>query len=400
MDIKRRAVLTVGATSFVAPLLASGAGAEEHHSKESGYAPSSKLQDAAAGVFFSSDGPELTATEYANALLRMASTDPGLVDEYGSGGAVAKLQDAFAELTGKKRAIYLPTGTMANQLATKLLSGSKPKVMVQDISHYHRDEAHAAQRLHGRRLVSVKPGAAQYTLEELEAAIGAARRGEVFPLEVGAISIECPVRRADGAMFDLDEIERISKFAKKNNIGMHLDGARVHWAALYSGKTVKDYARHFDTVYISLYKTVGTHGGAILAGPEEIISQVLGLVKIHGGMMFSNWTNAAVALDRLSGLETRLAQARAKFADLRKAVNAGTELNIESVPNGTNVYRLRLNGVDAEKFREFLAARNVEMSPAVDPGGFVPINANETLFRRPTDELVSLFKGAHAHASV
>lgn len=395
MTLSRRTLMSTSLAATVTAATSAQAQSDEKPAN-SGYGESQTFDDSTKAIYFSSDGPDYTPAQYTQLLAEIASTDPKLADEYGSGGAVAKLEAEFARITGKEKAIYLPTGTMANQLAGVLLSGDNPKIMVQDISHYHRDEAHAAQRIHGRRLVPVKTGAAQYTLEELKAAIEADQSQEVFPTKVGAISLENPVRRANGEVFDINEIRRISKYARAKGIKLHLDGARLYWASAYSGVPIKDYCQHFDTVYISLYKYLGASGGAILCSSDEIISQIPGLMKIHGGMMASSWTNAAVALHGLKRVEADMAQAREKFAAFAKLINTRTGMKIEATERGSNVFLLHLGKAKPEAFQAELRKANIEVGQYEEQlTSVIPINANVGIIRRPNAELRDVFDSAY-----
>src|SRR5690606_8989719 len=174
-------------------------------------------------------------------------------DQYGEGGTIEDLEKKFEQVTGKERAIYLPTGTMANQLALSVLSGEKTKVFVQETSHVYRDEADAAQSVFQKRLMPLAPDQAFFTVEQLQRTINNLDQEEVFASGIGAVSIENPVRRSDGQFVPINEIQKISAYCRRNNIKLHLDGARIYIASAWSGVLVKEYASYFDTVYISLY---------------------------------------------------------------------------------------------------------------------------------------------------
>ncbi|MFT4734925.1 MAG: threonine aldolase, partial [Arcticibacterium sp.] len=178
-------------------------------------------------VSFIGDGASLSPTEYIDKL-RLIDEDVEInKDTYGKGGVVAVLEEAFADITGKEAAIYIPTGTLANQLAISQLSAEKTKVFVQDSSHIYRDEADAAQAVFRKRLMPLAEEAVYFTAGELASAIDSLSSKEVFKSGVGVISIENPVRRKMGATVPLKEIEAISQFCKQNDIKMHLDGARL-----------------------------------------------------------------------------------------------------------------------------------------------------------------------------
>src|SRR5262249_21210295 len=147
------------------------------------------------------------------------------------------------------------------------------RVLVQRESHLYKDEGDFASLLSGLTLVPLAAGKATFTLEEVEAEIRGFSGGP-SPVPVGAISIECPVRRKAGEVFDFGEMKRIASFARANKIGLHLDGARVFLAAAYTGVAPADYAALFDTVYVSLYKYFNAGSGAILAGPRGLLENL------------------------------------------------------------------------------------------------------------------------------
>jgi threonine aldolase len=252
-------------------------------------------------VRFSGDGDFFDGPPYWKQLEEANSKQLVKIDRYGTGGSVEDLEKKFATITGKEKAIYMPTGTMANQLAIAVLSGDNTKVFVQDTSHVYRDEADAAQSVFNKRLMPLAKNETYFTAEELKKAVENLASEEVFKSGIGCVAIENPVRRRDGRMVPLDEIKKVSEYCRTNNIRLHLDGARIYMAAAWSGNTVKDYSAYFDTVYISLYKYLGASGGAILCGDKSVIEKMPHLIKIHGGNMFGNWLNAAMALHRLDG---------------------------------------------------------------------------------------------------
>jgi uncharacterized membrane protein YfcA len=119
-------------------------------------------------------------------------------DSYLAGGAVAELEAKFSTLLGKEDTVFMPTGTLANHIALRLLCGDNRHALVQQESHVYRDESDTVTTLSGINLVPLAAGKAAPTLEELSAAIERAEVGP-YPIKVGAIALESPVRRAQGA---------------------------------------------------------------------------------------------------------------------------------------------------------------------------------------------------------
>lgn len=306
-------------------------------------------------VFFINEGPFYRPLEYVAKLDAIAkSTDIGR-DSFGEGGTVERLTKRFAEITGKEAAAYVTTGTLANQLAISELSGSNSKVFVQELSHVYRDEADATQTVFAHRLIPLADGQPFFTLRQLQDAIEYHQNAEAFASGVGAISIETPVRRADNRLFPIEEIRKISDFCRKNGYGLHLDGARLHIASAYSGVPVAEFASYFDTVYMCLYKYLGATGGAVLCGQKAFVDRVPHLVKVHGGSIFTNWPQAAMALHHLDGIDGRLQRVVAKSNDLFSMLQQIPQIEIAAFTDGTNTRLLKVSPrLDVKKFKDSL----------------------------------------------
>src|SRR6187551_2587626 len=177
------------------------------------------------------DGELYDGLPYLEQLQAANSKQQLKVDRYGSGGAVEELEKKFEAITGKEKAIYMPSGTMANQFAIAMLSGENTKVFVQDTSHVYRDEADAAQSIFNKRLMPLAKNETYFTADVLKKAIADLDQEEVFKSGIGCVSIENPVRRTDERMVPLEEIKKISEYCKANKIGLHLDGARLYMAS-------------------------------------------------------------------------------------------------------------------------------------------------------------------------
>jgi threonine aldolase len=346
-------------------------------------------------VSFIGDGASLSPTEYIDKL-RLIDEDVEInKDTYGKGGVVAVLEEAFADITGKEAAIYIPTGTLANQLAISQLSAEKTKVFVQDTSHIYRDEADAAQAVFRKRLMPLAEEAVYFTAGELASAIDSLSSKEVFKSGVGVISIENPVRRKMGATVPLKEIEAISQFCKQNDIKMHLDGARLFLASAWTGTTIKAYSLPFDTVYISLYKYLGAAGGAMLCGDRSFIDKIPHLIKVHGGTIYQNWMNAAVALEKLKTIEETLLLVVEKANRVVKGLDELEKVEVKAVESGTNIYTIKIaKGVDKEAFiNKLVSLYQIEMIPLNDQNESI-LMMNETILNCPSSRIIEAFAAA------
>ena len=350
-------------------------------------------------IKFFYDGEDFSPSMYIDELQKINNKEKIQRDIYAQGGSVTELEKKFSEITGKEKAIYMPTGTMANQLAIAVLSGDNTKVFVQDESHVYRDEADAAQSVFQKRLVPLAKGRTWFAATELEQAVDALKEEEAFASGIGAVSIENPVRRMKGRMVPLEEIKKISAFCRRNQIKLHLDGARIFMASAWSGVSIKEYASYFDTVYISLYKYLGASGGAILCGDKTVIDQMPHLIKIHGGNMFGNWTSAAMALHRLDGIEKRLQESIKQAGTLFTVLNKTQFINISTLDGGTNIYPVEFTKeVDGKKVQALLDKQfNIRIVPPNEKNQ-TQFTVNETILYRNVDHITDAFKQVMAAA--
>ncbi len=211
------------------------------------------------------------------------------------------------------------------------------------------------------------------------------------------ISIECPVRRLQGEVFDFTAMQRITAFARKHRIGLHLDGARIFLASAYTGIAPASYAALFDTVYVSLYKYFNAAAGAVLAGPRELIENLYHQRRMFGGSLRQAWPYAAVALHYLDGFGERFERAATAAETLFQASRRQPGCEVRLPKSGTNVTRLRVFGARAEGLPERLLACGIAIRPALHAspeGAEFELFTNETILRRSTGEIVETFIGA------
>ncbi|HET6768493.1 MAG TPA: aminotransferase class I/II-fold pyridoxal phosphate-dependent enzyme [Chitinophagaceae bacterium] len=343
-------------------------------------------------VKFFGDGEFYDGLPYLEQLQAANSKQPLKVDRYGSGGAVEELEKKFQAATGKEKAIYMPSGTMANQFAIAMLSGDNTKVFVQDTSHVYRDEADAAQSIFNKRLIPLAKNQTFFTADELKKAIENLDSEEVFKSGLGCVSIETPVRRTDGKMIPMEEIKKISEYCRSKNIKLHLDGARLYMASAWSGISIKEYASYFDTVYISLYKYLGASAGAILCGERSLIEKMPHMMKIHGGNMFGNWLNAAMASYKLDGIEERLQEAIKRSKEIFSALNQIPGTKISPLEKGTNIYTMKFpSGLNVQKLGESFNNYFIRI-PRPNENGEAKISVNETLLYREPKYIIDAIK--------
>lgn len=334
-------------------------------------------------VFFTGDGANLSTADYAQLLAALTARDTK-ADVYLQGGAVEELESRFAKLLGKERALFLPTGTLANHLAVRLLAGERRHVLVQEESHLYRDEGDCAQALSGLNLVPLAPGRATIKASEIVEAVDRAG-GPPYPVPVGAISIESPVRRTLGQAFDFEEMKKISAFAREKKIGLHLDGARMYLASAYTGIAPATYSALFDTVYVSLYKYFSAPFGAVLAGSAPLIDAATVLRHQFGGAVLHAWQSAAVALHYLDGFEERYQKAVRRGGELLGLLEQ-KRIRVHRIEAGTNIFQLEFPSTPDAAFHKRLADRGIMLRQPPAQGPLV-IQVNETILRRSAADI-------------
>jgi threonine aldolase len=228
--------------------------------------------------------------EPAGALLATIPPDVEL-DRYGDGGVVAELEREICTVLGKPAAVFLPSGTMAQQIVLRVLAGrtGRRTVVYHPMCHLEQHEDGALTRLQG--LVG-RPVGDRHRLLGVE---DLARVAE----PVAALLVELPQRDLGGAQPSWDELSAQISWARVREAGVHLDGARLWESAAGYDRTPAQVAEQFDTVYVSFYKGIGALPGCCVAGPDDVVAEVREWRKRMGGTLFGMWPNAASALTLL-----------------------------------------------------------------------------------------------------
>jgi threonine aldolase len=340
----------------------------------------------ARSVWLVGDGAPPQPAAFAAKLSSLLQTHPKARDGYLAEGAVGELETAFARHLGKEDCAFFPTGTLANTVAVRVLSGDNPHALVPYESHLYKDESNATQRLAGINMVPLGHGQPAPSLAELRTAIDEAENGP-YPLKIGCMVLESPVRRADGRMPPPAYVAEFAALARKHGAGLHLDGARLLLAP--PTLDVQAYVAPFDTVYVSLYKYLDAPFGAVLAGSKAQIAKARTWRHIYGGLIYQGWPEALVALDALQGFPTRMAQAHVLAARLFAGMQAQGRGNVRPRPDASNIFEIEMPQATAQTAFERGRASGVRVGPWEN--GALVFYVNDTLLRRPLEEYLALF---------
>lgn len=267
-------------------------------------------------------------------------------DQYGEDPTTNRLQAELAELLGKEAALWVPSGTMANQLAAMTLARPGDEIVSAREAHAGWHEAGAAAANAGVQIVEVGAGGV-FTAAQFEAAIKPSGL-PVFPATT-VVEIENTHNRAGGVVFPQDEAQRVCALARARGIASFLDGARLWNAAIASGRSEAELAAPFDLVAVAFSKGLGAPAGSLLAGPAALLAQAARHRRRLGGAMRQVGILAAAARHGVAHHRARLADDHANARRLaeRLAACAAVELDLATVQTNIVVFQLRTGAPDA-----------------------------------------------------
>ncbi|MEV7519560.1 beta-eliminating lyase-related protein [Streptomyces sp. NPDC091371] len=215
-------------------------------------------------------------------------------DVYGD-GVVSALERRVADLLGMDDAAFFPTGTMAQQIALRCWAGrtGNPLVALHPMSHPERWESGALSAVSGLRTAHPTTDPRQPSAEEVAA----------LPEPFGTLMLELPLRDAGYLLPTWEELEELVEAAREREAVVHFDGARLWESTVHFGRTLPEIAALADSVYVSLYKSLGGLSGACLAGPAEFVEETRVWRHRYGGRVFRQFP---AALSALTGLDREL----------------------------------------------------------------------------------------------
>lgn len=225
-------------------------------------------------------------------------------DVYGEDSTVNRLQDMAAAMLGKRFALFVPSGTMANQLAIRSHTQPGQEIIVESKSHVVRYEQGAAGALAGVQLHWVTGERGIMTVEQVEAAI---RPNDAHSIPTALICIENTHNAGGGTIYPLSTIEKIRALAVRHGIPMHLDGARLFNAVAATTLPPTVYAQHFETVSLCLSKGLGAPVGSLLiSNDQRLIDRARRFRRMYGGAMRQAGILAAAGIYALERHVARL----------------------------------------------------------------------------------------------
>jgi threonine aldolase len=267
-------------------------------------------------------------------------------DQYGEDPSVNRLQERIAELLGKEAALFVPSGTMANQIGLKILTRPGDEVVLGEEAHIVWHESGAGAANSGVQFAVVGRGGL-FTAADLRAAYKSPGH-IVFP-PTTMVAVENTHNRGGGVVFPQTEADAICDAARELGMASYVDGARLFNAAAASGRTLAELAAPFDLVSVALSKGLGCPVGSVIAGRQTDISRALRLRRMFGGAMRQSGILAAAGLYALDHNLARIPEdhANARLLAEQLAGLRGVTLDLATVQSNIVIFRMNEGAPDA-----------------------------------------------------
>jgi len=287
-----------------------------------------------------------TVTLPSPAMRQAMAAAPVGDDQYGEDPSVNRLQERLAELLGKEAALFVPSGTMANQIALKILTHPGDDVVVGDEAHVVWHESGAAAANSGVQFTVAGQGGL-FTAADLRAAYRPPGH-IVFP-PTTLVAIENTHNRGGGVVFPQFEVVAICEMARELGLPSYLDGARLFNVAAATGQSLAELAAPFDVVSVALSKGLGCPVGSLIAGRHDDISRARRARRMFGGAMRQSGILAAAGLYALDHNLARLVEdhANARLLAERLAGLRGVCLDLATVQSNIVIFRMEERAPDA-----------------------------------------------------
>ena len=295
--------------------------------------------------------------------MRQAMAEAPVGDEQkGEDPSVNRLCAMTAELVGKEDAVFLPSGTMCNEIAILVHCRKGDEIIADKTAHIINSEAGGPAALAGALIRPLDGMRGVYTADQAEAAVRANSR---YTPTTSMIAVEQTSNFGGGTVWPLETIRAIAEVARRHELALHMDGARLMNACVASGVAAADYAAPFDSLWIDLSKGLGCPIGGVLAGSGDFIAQAWRWKQRIGGAMRQAGIVAAAGVYALENNVERLAEDHANarlFAD-RLADVPGIAVEPEAVETNIVFFDVGGTGLTADQVAERLADHGVRIGP-------------------------------------
>jgi threonine aldolase len=265
-------------------------------------------------------------------------------DVFGDDPTVRRLEERTAALLGKEAAVFVPSGTMGNQLAVRAHTEPGDEILIEGNAHIYYYEAGGPAALSGVMCRCLAGDRGVFTATALEAALRPA--DQHFP-HTRLVCVENTHNRGGGKVWPLDRLKEVADAARRHDLRLHLDGARLWNASVATSIPERDYAALFDSVNVCFSKGLGAPVGSAVAGSTELIARCRRFRKMFGGAMRQVGIIAAGALHALENHRARLAEDHANARRLAEGLAALPGVDLQPTDVETNIVLFRVTRLKA-----------------------------------------------------
>jgi threonine aldolase len=255
-------------------------------------------------------------------------------DVFDDDPTVRRLQERVAELLGKEAALFVPSGTMSNQICVKAHTRPGDELLCEASCHIYNHEAGGPAVLSG---VTCRTFAGDHGILDVEQLEGKIRPDNEHYVRTRLVCLENTHNRGGGRVYPLARVRAVSAWAHAHGLIMHLDGARLWNAAVATGVPLAEWCRHFDSVSVCFSKGLGAPIGSALAGPRDFVARARFVRKLFGGGMRQAGIAAAGALYAVEHHIDRLAEDHRHARVLARAVADAPGLRLDPPEVETNL---------------------------------------------------------------
>lgn len=280
-------------------------------------------------------------------------------DTLGDDPTVRALEERMADLLGHPAALFVPSGTMGNQLCLRVHTRSGDEVITEGRSHIFNLESGAAAGLSGIQILPVPAVRGLLTVDQIRAAIRDCDNVHYPPTAL--VCLENTHNWAGGVVYPVDRVQQIRDFVHSCHLPLHLDGARLFNAAVAAGVPPSTYTSLFDTASICLSKGLGAPMGSVILGSVDFIHRARRYRKMFGGGLRQIGYMAAAGLYALDHHVERLAEdhRRARGLALGLVEIPGLDLDLETIQTNIVIFDVANTGLPSSLFTEYLQAEGV-----------------------------------------
>jgi threonine aldolase len=283
---------------------------------------------------------------------------------YGEDPKQQELEEVAADKLGKQKAIYLPSGTQGNLAALLAHTERGSEIIVEENAHIRTSETGGASCVGGLMIKTVRGEDGAPDPEGIERSI---RRTDIHYPKTALVCIESSHYRYGGVVPPLEKFEAINRIARKYNLPIHLDGARIFNSSVYLGVDVKKIAQYADSVMVSLSKGLGAPVGSVLCGPADFIERASRYRKmLGGGMRQTGWLCACgiIALSEANIDRLREDHENARLLARGLSEIEGFSIDSERVHTNYVLAQFQHRNCDASSLIESLAEKGILISPS------------------------------------